>query len=91
MNDFIETLIALRSGLGKVGRGAKGLAKGTLENMSNVGERSQQMLDTERSRNESMINENFGGLENYQRLNEENPLPTTSIGDFFRRVLRSRQ
>ena len=93
MNDFIERLVDLRGGLGKVGRGIGKVAKGTLENMGNVREREQQMLDTERERNRRMIEENFGSVENYEQFLRENPMPKTfgeSLGDFFGRLLHIR-
>lgn len=91
MDEFLEKLVALRSGIGN-------LAKGTLENMGNVREREQQMLDAERERNQQLIAKNFGNPGNYEEfLNSSSTpeLPKTpgqSLGDFFNRIasLRSR-
>lgn len=79
--------MALRNGVGNV-------AKGTLQNMSNVREREQEMLDTERARNEELMTGAFGSPEAYRQFNESQPpLPKTpgqSLGDFFERLLRLR-
>lgn len=89
MNDFIEKLVALRNGVGNV-------AKGTLQNMSNVREREQQMLDAERARNQELITNAFGSPEAYMELQNATstePAPRTpgqALGDFFKRILELR-
>lgn len=87
MNDFIEKLIALRNGAGRV-------AKGTLENISGVGERYDDMREFEQNRNNDIINEKFGGIQEYQNfLNESPQLPETppqKLGDFIRRIMQLR-
>lgn len=71
MNDFIEKLVSLRSDVGrgakKAGRAIANTAKGTLANMSPgaVEDRYRAMDESRRSRNEELINENFGNVENY--------------------------
>ena len=86
MNDFIAKLIALRNGAGNV-------VKGTLDNMSNVGERYDEMRQYERDRNEKLINKNFGNVENYKKFLEENPpapTPPQQIAGFIKRLMQLR-
>ena len=66
MNDFIEQLMALRSGAERVGGSIADVAKGTFENMGNGQERSQQMLDTNRARNRRLIEKQPGGMRAFQ-------------------------
>lgn len=56
MNDFINKLVSL--------------AKGTMDNMSSdaVAKRKQEMAQSRQARDTAMINENFGGLDNYQKI-----------------------
>ena len=88
MDAFLQKLAELRSGAGRV-------AKGTLENMGNVRERSQEMLDTERARNEDLMTRGFGSPEQYRQFqSEQPPLPKTpgqSLGDFFDRLAQLRR
>lgn len=85
MDSFMEKLIALRNGVGNV-------AKGTFNNMANVGERSQQMADAERARNEELITNAFGSPEAYLELQNSTstpelpPTPGQSLGSFFDRI-----
>lgn len=104
MNEFMNQLVALRSKVGNLPSAAMDVARGTVRNMANVGERSQAMADAERKRNEDLIIQNFGSLENYNRIQQENPLPPTpgeylgkglraagnGIEDLFARILASR-
>lgn len=87
MDEFLNALVALRSGAGNLAKGVKGAGKKALQS---IRDRDEAMLQAERSRNQKMIDQNFGGMENYNKFNEENPMPTTTLGDFFRRILESR-
>jgi len=85
MDSFMEKLIALRNGVGNV-------AKGTFNNMANVGERSQQMVDADRARNEELMTQAFGSPEAYmeqQNATSTPAMPETpgqSLGSFFDRI-----
>lgn len=88
MDEFLQALARLRQGAGRV-------AKGTLENMGNVREREQEMLGTERDRNADLINRGFGGPQQFEQFQaEQPPLPKTpgqSLGDFFERLAQLRR
>jgi len=66
MDEFMKALVALRSGAGRTRGKLADVAKGTLANMGNVRERSQEMLDTERARNRKMIDNLPGGMRAYE-------------------------
>lgn len=88
MEEFLQRLIALRSGAGNAVKGAGRMVD---RGLTYLEDKDRKVQDAKRARNEEMIVDNFGSLENYRKFNEENPMPTSTIGDFFRRVLRSRQ
>lgn len=88
----MERLLALRTGVGKAGRA---IGKGAKNVLNDIRERDEAMLQAERDRNRDLIERNFGSVENYENfLREQPPLPKTpgqSLGDFFKRVLRTRE
>lgn len=71
MDKLEEKLIAIRGGIGrgvkKAGRAIADTAKGTLANMKPeaVRKRKQEMKDFETARNEELMKENWGSVDNY--------------------------
>lgn len=73
------------------------MLKGTVNNMSNVNERGQQMLDAERARNEQMMREN-GIMDRDGTVATstnpelfESPIPFAKpMGDFLERLMQAR-
>jgi len=88
MNELMNRLVALRSAGSNAGAAVGGAVAGLPLKAARAGKlalegmrrRDQQMLDAERERNQAMIIQNFGSLENYQRLQNESPLPEPTIG-----------
>lgn len=84
----MQALMALRSGAGSL---VKGAGRGVGKALDHLEAKDKAVQDAKLKRNQDMIIDNFGSLENYRQFNEENPMPTSPLGDFFKRVLRTRE
>jgi len=92
MKNFIDKLMALKgnvqSGVKKAGNNIADLAKGTLENMSDVKGRRELMDETARERNRQLTEDEGETMKDYQsRMGEDDELFQTGYISMLKKLL----